>query len=332
MEVLSIDISDIDFLKLSFVNKEWLLLLTLIPIFIYFYIKISRRKKRYALKFSNIGLIKSSIPKHRGISPQSIIFAVDILIVILLIFSLADPHLPLKRTKKGVNVVLVIDVSGSMGLQDYKPSRLEAAKKAAEIFVKSLQSKDMAGIVVFSDGATTASHLTRLKERTLTKLRNIALRQGRTAIGDGLAVAVDMITSIPNKKKVVILLSDGVNNAGMISPDEAIKYAKSEKVQVFTVGIGSEKPVPIGRDWWTGQIQYAEPVDEQLLMKIAKETGGEYYRSVNEKTLEEIYSKLSKKIKREKEDTSIISWFLVVLLLLCLIKFYLQFFRYSVIP
>lgn len=332
MDILYQDITLQDVMELSFLNKEWFWLFVIVPLLILFFAYAMKKKKKAALSFSHIGLIKAARGKKHFISPRSLIFFIDLLIITTLILTLADPHLPLKQTKKGVNVVLVIDVSGSMGLEDYNPSRLEAAKSSAAVFIKSLQSKDKSGIVVFSDGATTAAHLTTSTKRTLSKLKNIALRQGKTAIGDGLAAAVDMITSIPNTKKLIILLSDGANNAGMISPGEAIEYAKTEKVQVFTVAIGSEKPVPIGRDWWTGQIQYAEPVDEALLTKIAKETGGDFYRSVNEKTLTNIYSKLSKQIKREKEDTSIIPWFILASILLCLLRLYLQLGYYRVIP
>ena len=189
------------------------------------------------------------------------------LAVALIIIGFADPHIPLNETKKGVNVVIVIDDSGSMMANDYQPTRLEAAKKSAE------------------SGATTAAYLTPDKDKAIARLRAIEQKQGMTAIGDGLSLAVDMATSIPNKKRVIILLSDGVNNAGVISPDDAIQYAKNNKTQVHTIGLGSDKQVVLGYDWF-GNPQYAEPVDEATLQKIATETGGVYHRSVDEKTLE----------------------------------------------
>ncbi len=121
-----------------------------------------------------------------------------------------------------------MDVSGSMAATDYKPSRLDAAKQSAKSLVDGLDIKDNAGVVIFSSGATTSAYLSPYKEKVLEKLMSIKQTEGETALGDGLALAVDMATSIPNRKKVIILMSDGVNNEGVISPDEAVKFAKYE--------------------------------------------------------------------------------------------------------
>jgi Ca-activated chloride channel family protein len=287
-----------------------------------------KKKKRLAMKFSNIGLIKQAAKKKFSWR-RHIQFIFGMVLVILLLLALADPHIPLKRTKEGVNVVLAIDVSGSMQATDYKPNRIESAKASAEILLKQLQVKDNIGIVIFENGATTASYLTQLKDRALDKLRSIKAKEGRTAIGDGLALAVDMVTSIPNKKKVVILLSDGVNNAGVISPDEAIRFANDNEIQVFTVGMGSEEPTVLGYDFF-GRPQYAE-LDEAALKKIAQETGGEYYKAIDDKTLNDIYDQLSKKIKREKEDTSIKDWFIFAALITFLLMLYFEYGRFRIV-
>jgi len=226
-------------------------------------------------------------------------------------------------------VVLAIDDSGSMQATDYKPTRLEAAKAAAKTLIKSLKPKDNVGIIVFESGATTACYLTPFKDKAIEKLEAIEPRTGRTAIGDGLALAIDMATSIPNKKKVVILLSDGVNNAGVVSPQEAIQFAKTNGVQVYTVGLGSEKPVVIGYDLF-GNPQYAE-LDEQTLKKIAADTGGKYYKSVNEKTLDEIYARISGHIKREWEETSIKDWFFIATFIMLLVNIYIIYGKYRVV-
>ena len=138
-----------------------------------------------------------------------------------------------------------------------------------------------------------------------------------------------MATSIPNKKKVIILLSDGVNNAGVVSPKEAVKYAKANKIQVYTVGMGSEKPVILGYDFF-GNPQYAE-LDEATLKYIAKETGGKYYKSVNEHTLDEIYKNIGENIKREWENTSIKDWFFVAALVILLINAYIIYGKYRIV-
>ncbi len=316
-------------MDITFANPEWLYGLLVIPFLIAYYYYSVKKKKSVALKFSSLYMIKKAASKKTSYR-RGILFWLSITALCLLLIALADPHIPLKHTKKGVNVVLAIDVSGSMQATDYKPNRLEAAKAAASTLIKELNPKDNVGIVVFENGATTACYLTPFKKKALEKLKAIKSKQGATAIGDGLSLAIDMATSIPNKKKVVILLSDGVNNAGVISPDEAIQFAKDNRIQVFTIGLGSEKPVVLGYDWF-GRPQYAK-LDEAELKKIAHETGGEYYKSVNEKTLKNIYKNLNKKIKREKENTSIRDWFLIALLIVLITEFYLRYGPGRVIP
>jgi Ca-activated chloride channel family protein len=123
-----------------------------------------------------------------------------------------------------------------------------------------------------------------------------------------------MAESIPNRKKVVILLSDGVNNAGVIPPEQAAGFARDKGIQVFTIGMGSETPVVLGYDWF-GNPQYAT-LDEAQLQQIADATNGRYYKSVDDRTLSEIYANLNKEIVREKEDTSIRDVFYITALAL----------------
>ena len=305
-------------------SSSWILLfLVVIPILYYFYKKVIQKKKKDAIKFSNIGFIKSALGDKKKSKRDELMFYLSLLVLIFMIMGFADPHIPLKQTKEGVNVVLVLDVSGSMQAEDYKPTRLEAAKSSAEILLRSLKEKDYAGIVIFESGATTAAYLSPYKEEVIEKLRSIAPREGKTAIGDGLSLGIDMATSIPNKKKVVILLSDGVNNAGVISPKEAIEFAKTNKIQVYTIGLGSEGKVVLGYDWF-GNPQYAE-LDEDTLKAIAEQTGGKYFKSVDDKTLDEIYKNISQDIKREKEETNIKDWFFFAALTTFLIYLYLRY-------
>ena len=230
---------------------------------------------------------------------------------------------------QGVNVALVIDQSGSMQAEDYKPNRLEAAKVSAQVFVESLEPEDRAGIVVFSDGASTVSYLTDMRGRTVEDLKNIQLKQGRTAIGDGLTLSIDMVTSVLSDKKVIILLSDGKNNAGVVSPQEAIEFAKAKEIQVYTVGVGSDDNVVIGRDFY-GRAVYAE-LDEEMLKTIAKETGGKYYRSVDENTLNDIYKQLSEVIERKNLESDTRLWFIMIALILGAVEFYLRNVKYRVL-
>jgi Ca-activated chloride channel family protein len=206
---------------------------------------------------------------------------------------------------------------------------LEAAKQSAMRLIQQLDDKDYVGVITFETGATSAAYLSPDKDRVASKLRAIEQKDGSTAIGDGLALAIDMAESIPNRKKVVILLSDGVNNAGVIPPEQAMQFAKDKGIQVFTIGLGSEQPVVLGYDFF-GTPQYAT-LDEQILQKIASETGGEYYKSVNDRTLSEIYANLNKEIKREKEETSIKDVFFVIAMILIVSELILRYGRRRII-
>lgn len=312
----------------SFENPIALIFILLVPVFVYLYKQYIDQKKKAALKFSSLTNIKKSKTKKKNYR-MHLPFILTIVALSLIVIGLADPHIPLKKAKEGVNVVLAIDDSGSMSAQDYSPTRLEAAKDAAEILIKSLENEDMIGIVIFESGATTSAYLTPFKDKAISKLKAIQQREGRTAIGDGLSLAIDMATSVPNKKKVVILLSDGVNTAGVISPEEAIAFARSNKIQVYTVGMGSEGNTFLGYDMF-GRPQYAE-LDEATLKAIAEQTGGEYFRSVDKNTLDEIYQSISEKIDREWENSSIKDWVFVLALMVLAVNLYLIYVKYRIV-
>lgn len=312
---------------ISFLNPHVLWLLLLVPGLYYLYRQAIRKKKAAALKFSSVGLVRSAARKSSW--RKSIIFYLSMSAVVMLLLGLADPHIPLEQTREGVNVVLVIDVSGSMKAEDYKPSRIEAAKRSSEMLLESLKPKDNAGIVIFESGATTAAYLSPFKDKVIEKLKAIKAKDGKTAIGDGLSLAIDMAISIPNKKKVIVMLSDGVNNAGVISPKEAISFARANKIQVNTIGMGTEGRTVIGHDYF-GRPVYAE-LDEKTLKEVAAKTGGVYYRSVDSDTLEEIYARISEDIEREKEKTSIKDWLIAAAVLILLAEMYIMYGRYRII-
>ncbi len=314
---------------MNFAEPQWLVVLAILPIIYYLNAWSQEKRVRSAIKFSSLNLIRRAAGNNLSGKRNRILFYVRMMILISLIFALANPQMVLLKKGIGVNVALVIDQSGSMQAEDYKPNRLEAAKTSAGIFIESLESEDRAGIIVFSDGASSASFLTDMRERTLMDLKSIKLKQGRTAIGDGLALGIDMVTSVMSNKKVIILLSDGENNAGVVSPDEAIKFAKSKEIKVYTVGVGSDDNVILGRDWFGNPI-YAE-LDEAMLKKIAEETGGKYYRSVDENTLNEIYTELSKIIERKNQESDTRVWFMLVGLSLVAVEFYLRTVKYRVL-
>ncbi len=297
-------------MTLTFQSPYTLWFLLIVPIIYYLYNLVRKKKKKEAIKFSHLAIIKKSMGDKKRLMRTEVLFYLSLSVLVLILIGLSDPHIPLKQTKEGVNVVLVIDDSGSMQATDYNPNRLEAAKGSAEILINSLKPKDHVGIVIFESGATTASYLTPFKDRAIHKLKSIKAKEGKTAIGDGLGLAVDMATSIYNKKKVVILLSDGVNNAGAITPAEAIQFAKLNKVQVYTIGMGSDGKVVLGYDWF-GNPQYAE-LDEATLLAIASKD-------------------ISEDIEREKEPTSIQDWFFVAAIIVLFIQIYMRYGRKRII-
>jgi len=300
-----------------------LALLVCIPLLFLFYRRIVAKKRQEAMKFSHIGFIKSALGNKKKSKRSEILLFLSFSMVACMIIGLANPHIPLEQTKEGVNVVLVLDISGSMLASDYQPNRIEAAKSSAEILLNSLNDKDHVGIVVFESGATTAAYLSPYKEKVIEKLQSITAKEGKTAIGDGLTLGIDMASSIPNMKKVVILLSDGVNNAGVITPNEAIQFAIANQIQVNTIGMGSEGIVKLGEDWW-GNPVYAE-LDEETLKNIAIQTGGTYFKSVDISTLDSVYENISENIEREQEETNIKDWFFFAAIIFLLIQFYLRY-------
>ncbi len=317
-------------MALSFEAPKAFFLLLLLPAIACVYYAYLKSKKNAAIRFSSLGIVKEakSAARHRLNIRQHAPFALAAIAILLITAGLAEPMIPIKAAKEGVNVVIVIDDSGSMAANDYPPTRLEAAKKASETLVNSLNPKDNIGIVVFESGATTASYLTPFKDRAIKKLRAIEQKQGQTAMGDGLSLAIDMATSIPNKKKAVILLSDGVNNAGVVNPDEAVQFAKQNKIQVTTIAMGSDKPAVLGYDLF-GNPQYAE-LDEATLRNIASLTGGAYYKSVDKNTLDEIYGNIAKNIEREYENTSIKDWLFGAALGAMLANMYIIYWKYRI--
>ncbi len=313
----------------GFYHPEWLILLLALPALYYWYLHETKRKKQEAMVFSHIGFMKTALAGKTGSHRPRMLLLIALAALGCIIIGLADPHIPLEQAKEGVNVILVMDDSGSMQATDYKPTRLESAKESAGRLIRQLDDKDYAGVITFESGATSAAYLSPDKDRVFTKLKAIEQKSGATAIGDGLALAIDMAESIPNRKKVVILLSDGVNNAGVISPDQATQFAKDKGIQVFAIGLGSDQPVVLGYDWF-GNAQYAD-LDEDALKKIASETGGKYYKSVDDRTLSQIYANLNKEIKREKEETSIKDWFFIVAMLLIVVEIALRYGRRRII-
>ncbi len=269
-------------------------------VFLVVYYLYLRKKKYLAKKISSNSMIGSIVRKKSKKELWMNLFLV--FSIFLLFVALSDPHIRMNDEKEGISVVLVIDSSGSMVANDFTPNRMEAAKVSAANFVDQMNLKDTIGVVSFSDSTRIVSFLRQDTDKIINSIATISAN-GRTAIGDGLAMGVDMVASIPNKKRLVILLSDGEQTAGQISIEDGIKYAQSEDVIVYTVGVGSSDEFVMGYDFW-GRPQVAK-LDEVSLKKIALETGGAYFRAKDNVALESIYENLPDRIKKEKELVSV---------------------------
>ena len=305
-----------------------LLALLILPGFYFLYRFYTKTKKSNSLKFSNLELVKKSASSQSQLR-KHLPFILILVALSLIIIGLADPRIPLENIKEGVNVVLVLDGSGSMAATDYPPTRLESAKDAAEILIENLEPNDHTGIILFESGATTVSYLTPFKDKTIDDLNAIKQRDGATAIGDGLVLGVDMANSIPNKKKVVILLSDGDHNAGVVTPNEAVQYAIQKKIQIHTIGMGSEEPVLLGTNIY-GNPLYAE-LNEKELSAIATAANGKYYKSVDNNSLNEIFEQITDDIDRELEQVSIKDWLFIAAVVVLAANLYIVYGKYRIV-
>lgn len=209
---------------------------------------------------------------------------------------------------EGIDIVLCLDISGSMLAQDFSPNRMEAAKNVASDFIDN-RPTDRIGIVIFSGESFTMCPLT--TDRAVLKTQLSAVQSGLledgTAIGDGLATGVDRLKSSTAKSKVIILLTDGENNRGLIDPEAAKEIAKAEGVRVYTIGMGTEGYAMVPLQTPNGVIMQREKVniDEKLLTEIAKETGGKYYRAKDNESLANIYNEIDRLEKSKIEVTAI---------------------------
>ena len=315
-------------MEIQFEYLYALFLFLIIPALYILYSKYNSEKKDSILKFSSLKIVKKSVI-GKNFLRKHLPFILMMGILALTIIGLANPQIPTLSIEKGINLSIVLDGSESMAATDYEPTRLDAAKNAISDLVNKIGPQNNIGVVLFESGATTISYLTPDKEKTVNAIFSIEQGQGATAIGDGLALGIDMASSIPDKKGVVILLSDGVHNSGLVTPDEAIEYAKVNGIQIHTIGLGSAEPVFL-RDDIYGEPQYAE-LDEETLVRISQETSGNYYKSLDEQTLNDIFVNLSSNLEFEMELSTIRDWFIGAAIVLLLIDTYIIYGRYRIV-
>lgn len=275
----------------------WLLLLPLLLTARYLYIEL--RERRPHLRVSSVrpwtkgGRSVLSVIRHLP-------FALRIAALSLIILALARPRSSNeveKRDTEGIDIVLAMDVSTSMLARDFTPDRLSAAKDIAIEFI-SQRPSDRMGIVVFAGESYTQCPLTTDRATLINLMKEVQtdLIEDGTAIGNGLATAVARMMDSDAPSRVVILLTDGVNNRGEIAPQTAAEIAKTYGIRVYTIGVGANgtAPYPVMTPWGVEVRNMQVEIDEDLLKEVAKTTGGRYFRATDNTKLAEIYSEINK--------------------------------------
>jgi len=293
----------------EFVNPEFFWLFLLLPALVLWYIW-KRKQQTAELQISSIKGFKTK--KNWLAKLKPLLFALRVLALSALIIALSRPRTVDESTRikttKGIDIVMAIDVSASMLARDLKPNRLEALKTVAARFINS-RPNDRIGLVEYAGESYTKTPLTSDKNIVLSSLKGIKYNniiEGGTAIGMGLATAVNRLKESRAKSKVIILLTDGVNNSGFIDPKIASELAVEFGIKVYTIGLGTNgmamSPIGIRRD---GGFQYGNmpvEIDEKLLQKIAEITNGQYFRATNTTKLNEIYQEINKLERTDIEE------------------------------
>ena len=288
-----------NFFPYTFAHPNFFWLLLLLPILMYwFYYK-------HTTFFPSF-----TIPQEGNIFSDSTSFKIKlfkylpvfkIATFVFLVIAMARPQSSLSESEistQGIDIVLSLDISGSMLAKDFEPDRLEAAKKVAMQFIKE-RKNDRIGLVVFSGESFTQCPITINHQVLLNLFKDIhsGMVEDGTAIGMGLSTAVARLKESKSKTKVIILMTDGVNNMGYIDPYTAIKMAKSFDIRVYTIGVGKNGMAPYPVKDQNGKTFYQNyPVkkEETLLKKSATETGGNYFRATGNNSLKDVYKKIDK--------------------------------------
>ncbi len=296
-------------LKIEFLNIEFLWLLVAIPLIALWYYYTGKYKSN-TLNFSNSEAFSES--KSFVVLLEPILRIFRMIALTLLIIALARPQVTDMSTRvknnQGIDIVMAIDVSASMLAKDLKPNRLEALKNVAANFIRS-RTTDRIGLVEYAGESYTKTPITSDKSIILRSLKEIeynTIIEGGTAIGMGLATSVNRIKDSKAISKVVILLTDGVNNSGFIDPLTAAELANEFGIKIYTIGLGTNGMAlsPIGIDS-RGKFNYANAkveIDEKLLKEIADMTGGKYFRATNNSKLIEIYDDIDKLERSDIEE------------------------------
>ena len=286
---------------MNFANQEYLFLLLLIIPYLLWYV-LYRKKTEPTLRMSDTFAFRYA-PKSWKVRLMPLQLLLRILVFVLVVLILARPQTSnswKSKTVEGIDIMLAMDVSTSMLAEDLKPNRIEAAKNVASEFIVG-RPNDNIGLTIFAGEAFTQcpmtvdhSSLLNLLHNVRTDIAAVGLIEDGTAIGMGLANAVSRLKDSKAKSKVVILLTDGSNNRGDLSPMTAAEIAKSLGIRVYTIGVGTNKtapyPMPVA-----GGVQYVNipvEIDSKTLSEIAAATDGDFYRATNTRELQQIYKEI----------------------------------------
>ena len=296
--------------KVTFLNPEFFWLFLVLPITIA-WLFFKRKQQSATLKISSIGGFKTSKSILAKLKPY--LNVLRIIALSSLIIALARPRTVdisnQTKTTKGIDIVMAIDLSSSMLAKDLRPNRMEALKQVASNFVDA-RPNDRIGVVVYAAEAYTKTPVTSDKaivKEAISDIKYDKVLQDGTGIGMGLTTAVNRLKESKAKSKIIILLTDGVNNAGFIEPETASEIAKEYGIKVYTIGLGSngmaEFPyayAPNGRDFLYKMMPVE--IDQELMKTIARNTGGKYFRAYSNSKLESIYNEINKLETTEIEE------------------------------
>nr|WP_236002850.1 VWA domain-containing protein [Luteirhabdus pelagi] len=295
--------------QFEFVHPEFFWLLLVLPLLMGWYFW-KRKQQSASLSISSIKGFKTKNNWLARLKP--ILFILRLLAITAFIVAIARPRnvdeTTRTKTTKGIDIVMAIDVSASMLARDLKPNRLEALKNVAGRFINN-RPNDRIGLVEYAGESYTKTPLTSDKSIVLSSLKSIkynTIIEGGTAIGMGLATSVNRLKESKAKSKVIILLTDGVNNSGFIDPKIASELAVEFGIKVYTIGLGTNgmamSPIGLKQD---GTFQYNSiqvEIDETLLEEIAQTTGGQYFRATSTTKLNEIYDEINKLERTDIEE------------------------------
>ncbi len=291
--------------QITFKNPYFFFLLALIPLCLAWY--IWRQQQHYPeLRFPSLQPFIQQGHTWRSVLRHALVGG-RLLALTLLIIALARPRIKSNKKEvhtKGIDIIIAHDISSSMLAEDFKPNRIGAAKKVASSFIEE-RPNDRIGLITFAGESFTQCPLTsdhQVVQNLLQDIKSGMLKDG-TAIGMGLATSINRLKDSEAKSKVIILLTDGVNNTGRIDPYTASEMAKKFNIRVYTIGVGSKgtAPYPVQTPFGKQYRQMEVKIDEGLLQEIAQTTGGKYFRATHNKKLRRIYEEIDKLEKTKLE-------------------------------